>query len=48
MVTPQASQSPGRRDAHGGFKHASYGKDLSLYDFEDYTRIKYVVFNIEG
>ena len=23
---------------HGGFKHSGYGKDLSLYGFEDYTR----------
>ncbi|MEP7180475.1 MAG: gamma-aminobutyraldehyde dehydrogenase, partial [Pseudonocardiales bacterium] len=25
---------------HGGFKHSGYGKDLSMYGFEDYTRIK--------
>ena len=23
---------------HGGFKHSGYGKDLSSYGFEDYTR----------
>jgi hypothetical protein len=23
---------------HGGFKHSGYGKDLSMYGFEDYTR----------
>jgi betaine-aldehyde dehydrogenase len=33
---------------HGGFKHSGYGKDLSMYGFEDYTRIKHVMANIEG
>ena len=28
---------------HGGFGHSGYGKDLSLYGFEDYTRIKHVM-----
>ena len=28
---------------HGGFKHSGYGKDLSSYGFEDYTRIKPVM-----
>ena len=23
---------------HGGFKHSGYGKDLSMYGFDDYTR----------
>jgi len=32
---------------HGGFKHSGYGKDLSTYGFEDYTRIKHVMSNIE-
>jgi betaine-aldehyde dehydrogenase len=32
---------------HGGFKHSGYGKDLSLYGLEDYTRIKHVMSNIE-
>jgi betaine-aldehyde dehydrogenase len=32
---------------HGGFKHSGYGKDLSVYGFEDYTRIKHVMSNIE-
>jgi betaine-aldehyde dehydrogenase len=31
---------------HGGFKHSGYGKDLSLYGLEDYTRIKHVMSNI--
>jgi betaine-aldehyde dehydrogenase len=28
---------------HGGYKHSGYGKDLSLYGLEDYTRIKHVM-----
>jgi len=28
---------------HGGFKHSGYGKDLSVYGFEDYTRVKHVM-----
>jgi betaine-aldehyde dehydrogenase len=28
---------------HGGFKHSGYGKDLSVYGLEDYTRIKHVM-----
>jgi betaine-aldehyde dehydrogenase len=32
---------------HGGFKHSGYGKDLSVYGLEDYTRIKHVMHNIE-
>ncbi len=31
---------------HGGFKRSGYGKDLSMYGFEDYTRIKHVMANI--
>jgi betaine-aldehyde dehydrogenase len=33
---------------HGGFKHSGYGKDLSGYGFDDYTRIKHVMSNIEA
>jgi betaine-aldehyde dehydrogenase len=33
---------------HGGFKHSGYGKDLSMYGFDDYTRIKHVMANIES
>jgi betaine-aldehyde dehydrogenase len=33
---------------HGGFKHSGHGKDLSMYGFEDYTRIKHVMSNIES
>ncbi|MET8178357.1 gamma-aminobutyraldehyde dehydrogenase [Streptomyces sp. NPDC005336] len=28
---------------HGGYKKSGYGKDLSAYGFEDYTRIKHVM-----
>jgi betaine-aldehyde dehydrogenase len=31
---------------HGGFKHSGHGKDLSMYGFEDYTRIKHVMTNL--
>ncbi|MEO7746140.1 MAG: aldehyde dehydrogenase family protein, partial [Actinomycetota bacterium] len=33
---------------HGGFKHSGYGKDLSMYGFEDYTRIKHVMANLDS
>ena len=33
---------------HGGFKKSGYGKDLSMYGFEDYTRIKHVMANIQS
>ena len=33
---------------HGGFPPSGYGKDLSVYGFEDYTRIKHVMSNIEA
>jgi betaine-aldehyde dehydrogenase len=33
---------------HGGFKRSGYGKDLSVYGFEDYTRIKHVMHNLEA
>src|SRR5258708_2279961 len=33
---------------HGGFKHSGYGKDLSVYGFDDYTRIKHVMSYIGG
>jgi betaine-aldehyde dehydrogenase len=32
---------------HGGFKHSGYGKDLSMYGFEDYTRIKHVMISLD-
>ena len=34
---PLASEMP-----HGGFKESGYGKDMSLYSMEEYTRIKHV------
>jgi betaine-aldehyde dehydrogenase len=40
---PFASEMP-----HGGFKNSGYGKDLSMYGFEDYTRVKHVMSNIES
>jgi betaine-aldehyde dehydrogenase len=33
---------------HGGFKHSGYGKDLSQYSFDEYTRVKHVMSSIEG
>ena len=33
---------------HGGYKRSGYGKDLSAYGFEDYTRIKHVMSNINA
>jgi betaine-aldehyde dehydrogenase len=32
---------------HGGFKHSGYGKDLSMYALDDYTRVKHVMTSIE-
>lgn len=31
---------------HGGFKESGYGKDLSIYALEEYTRIKHVMHNL--
>ena len=28
---------------HGGFKESGYGKDMSMYSMEEYTRVKHVV-----
>jgi betaine-aldehyde dehydrogenase len=33
---------------HGGFKKSGYGKDLSAYALEDYTRIKHVMANLDS
>ncbi|HPB45226.1 MAG: aminobutyraldehyde dehydrogenase [Microthrixaceae bacterium] len=33
---------------HGGFKMSGYGKDLSAYALDDYTRIKHVMSNIDA
>ncbi|MUL82127.1 MULTISPECIES: gamma-aminobutyraldehyde dehydrogenase [unclassified Mycolicibacterium] len=35
---PVVSEMP-----HGGFKQSGYGKDLSVYGLEDYTRLKHVM-----
>lgn len=32
---------------HGGFKHSGYGKDLSMYALEEYTRVKHVMSAID-
>ena len=32
---------------HGGFKKSGYGKDLSMYGFEDYTRVKHVMSSLD-
>jgi betaine-aldehyde dehydrogenase len=32
---------------HGGFKRSGYGKDLSMYALDDYTRIKHVMSSLE-
>ena len=34
---PLTSEMP-----HGGFKESGYGKDMSIYSMEEYTRIKHV------
>ena len=34
---PLTSEMP-----HGGFKESGYGKDMSVYSLEEYTRIKHV------
>jgi betaine-aldehyde dehydrogenase len=39
---PLAGEMP-----HGGFKQSGYGKDLSNFGFEDYTRIKHVMHNVD-
>ncbi len=33
---------------HGGFKKSGYGKDLSAYALDDYTRIKHVMANLNS
>ena len=33
---------------HGGFKKSGYGKDLSAYALDDYTRIKHVMANLDS
>jgi 1-pyrroline dehydrogenase len=38
---PLASEMP-----HGGFKESGYGKDMSLYSMEEYTRVKHVAIKL--
>ena len=38
---PTVAETP-----HGGFEYFGYGKDLSMYGFEDYTRIKHLMSSI--
>ena len=33
---------------HGGYKKSGYGKDLSAYALDDYTRIKHVMANLDS
>jgi betaine-aldehyde dehydrogenase len=33
---------------HGGYKKSGYGKDLSMYALDDYTRIKHVMINLNS
>jgi betaine-aldehyde dehydrogenase/aminobutyraldehyde dehydrogenase len=40
---PLTSEMP-----HGGFKESGYGKDMSIYSMEEYTRIKHVVVKLAG
>jgi betaine-aldehyde dehydrogenase len=40
---PIAAEMP-----HGGFKKSGYGKDLSAYALDDYTRIKHVMINLQS
>jgi betaine-aldehyde dehydrogenase len=39
---PFASEMP-----HGGFKNSGYGKDLSSYGLDDYTRVKHVMSSLD-
>ncbi|WP_210496010.1 aminobutyraldehyde dehydrogenase [Patulibacter sp. SYSU D01012] len=39
---PYMSEMP-----HGGFGESGYGKDLSVYSLEEYTRIKHVMVNLD-
>ncbi len=32
---------------HGGFKESGYGKDLSTYALDDYTRVKHAMINLQ-
>ena len=47
LISPVTGQ-PFAEMPHGGFKKSGYGKDLSVYGFEDYTRVKHVMSNISS
>jgi betaine-aldehyde dehydrogenase len=40
---PLVSEMP-----HGGYKQSGFGKDMSLYAFDDYTQIKHVYIDLSG
>jgi len=40
---PLVSEMP-----HGGYKQSGFGKDMSLYTFDDYTEIKHVYIDLTG
>ena len=33
---------------HGGYKESGFGKDMSMYSFEEYTQIKHVMVELSG
>ncbi len=33
---------------HGGFKQSGFGKDLSMYSFDEYTKVKHIYFDQTG
>ena len=33
---------------HGGFRQSGFGKDMSMYSFEEYTRVKHVMIELTG
>ncbi|NHA68110.1 gamma-aminobutyraldehyde dehydrogenase [Phycicoccus flavus] len=33
---------------HGGYRHSGFGKDMSMYSFEEYTNVKHVMHDITG
>ncbi len=40
---PISSEMP-----HGGFRQSGFGKDMSSYSFEEYTRVKHVMLELTG
>ncbi len=40
---PLTSEMP-----HGGYKQSGFGKDMSMYSFDDYTQIKHVMIELTG